>query len=101
MLPKAARVTLGPGSAEQRFARWLLTVSDKVQSNVLGLTQEFLAEMLGTQRSTVALVAGRLQSRGVIEYRHGVVRVANRLLLEGAACECYAVTRESTMKVFA
>jgi|SRR5271170_4407186 len=79
--------------AEARLARWLLMVHDRIDSDVLNLTQEFLAEMLGAQRTTVTLVAGILQESGLIEYRRGHVRIVNRENLEQAACDCYQVTK--------
>lgn len=79
--------------AEGRLARWLLMAQDRTQSDVLHLTQEFLAEMLGTQRTTVTSVAGSLQRSGLIEYQQGRVRIPDTALLETAACECYGVAR--------
>ena len=79
--------------AEERLARWLLMVSDRIDADTLNLTQEFLAEMLGAQRTTVTLVAGTLQESGLIEYRRGHVRIVNRESLEDAACDCYQVTK--------
>ena len=79
--------------AEPRLARWLLMVQDRVQSDLLELTQEFLAQMLGSQRTTVTLAAGILQRSGLIEYSRGQVRVVDRQALEAAACDCYGVTR--------
>jgi Mn-dependent DtxR family transcriptional regulator len=58
---------------------------DRTQSNVLNITQEFLAEMLGARRTTVTMVAGALQRSGLIEYRRGHVRILNRENLEEAA----------------
>ena len=77
--------------AEQRLTRWLLMAHDRIGDNALRLTQEFLAEMLGTRRTTVTEVAGSLQRRGLIEYQRGTVIVINRVGLEEAACECYAI----------
>ncbi len=79
---------------EERLARWLLMVQDRTGDNMLPLTQEFLAQMLGTRRSSVTLAASSLQRAGLIEYHRGQVRVLNRELLEEAACECYPVTRK-------
>lgn len=80
--------------AEQRLARWLLMAHDRVEGDVLRLTQEFLAEMLGTRRTTVTEIAGLLQRRGFIEYQRGVVHVVNRPGLESAACDCYRVVKK-------
>ncbi len=79
--------------AEERLARWLLTVQDRIESDVLKLTQEFLAQMLGAQRTTVTMAAGALQRSGLIEYRHGQVKIMDRDKLEMAACDCYQVTK--------
>jgi CRP-like cAMP-binding protein len=80
--------------AEERLARWLLMVEDRIQSDKIDLTQEFLAQMLGSQRTTVTMVAGALQRSGLIEYKRGSVRILNRAELEAAACDCYAVTKK-------
>ena len=79
--------------AEERLARWLLMVRDRVKSDTLGLTQEFLAEMLGARRTTVTLVAGALQRGGLIEYSRGRVCILNAENLEAAACSCYPIIR--------
>ena len=81
--------------AQSRLAKWMLMVADRIENNTLGLTQEFLAEMLGTQRSTVVLVAGQLQDTGAIRYRRGVVQILDRPLLTKLACECYGVAKQS------
>jgi CRP-like cAMP-binding protein len=75
---------------QQRFARWLLISQDRVDSNELPLTQEYLARMLGAHRSTVIRVARPLQEGGVIRYSRGRITILNRAKLEKAACECNA-----------
>jgi CRP-like cAMP-binding protein len=75
---------------EGRLARWLLMVSDRIEDNVLNLTQEFLSQMLGTQRTTVSLAAGTLQRAGMILYSRGRVTILHRDLLKDVACDCYA-----------
>jgi CRP-like cAMP-binding protein len=79
--------------AEERLARWLLMAQDRMQSETLNFTQEFLAMMLGAQRTTVTAVAGSLQQSGLIEYRRGNVKILNRENLEAAACQCYQITK--------
>lgn len=74
---------------EQRLARWLLTVQDLIQSDKLPLTQEFLGNMLGVQRSGVTLSAGILQQAGLISYSRGKIKIKSRQQLENVACECY------------
>lgn len=75
-------------AVEARLARWLLMVQDRTANTVLKLTQEFLAQMMGSQRTTVGTGAGSLQARGLIEYARGTVRVVNgpawRMLLANA-----------------
>jgi len=79
-------------SAEQRLSLWLLMAADRTQSETLAFTQEFLAEMMGTRRTTVTAVAMSLQGRGLITYQRGSIRILDRPGLEAAACECYRVT---------
>ena len=75
--------------AEQRFAKWLLRCHDRVEGDTLSLTQEYLASMLGSQRTTVNEAAQSLQKAGAIAYSRGRVTVTDRAALERAACECY------------
>jgi CRP-like cAMP-binding protein len=79
---------------EQRTARWLLMSSDRVASNVLRLTQEFLAAMLGVRRSGISEAAGELQRSGLIRYRRGEITIVDRAGLEDIACECYGLDRQ-------
>jgi CRP-like cAMP-binding protein len=76
---------------EQRLSRWLLMCQDRMDSALLPLTHEFLAQMLGTGRPSVSLAAGALESAGLIENLRGTVKILNRKSLEEAACECYGV----------
>jgi CRP-like cAMP-binding protein len=80
-------------SAEERMSRWLLTTQDRVGQAEFLLTQEFLAQMLGVRRQTIQVVAGTLQTAGLITYRRGLIRVIDREGLEAASCECYAITK--------
>jgi CRP-like cAMP-binding protein len=75
----------------ERLARWLLMCADRVASNDLRLTQEFLSQMLGTRRSSVTVAAGILQQAGIITTSRGDVKIVNRRKLEETACECYAI----------
>ena len=75
--------------AEQRFAKWLLRCHDRVDGDTLHLTQEYLASMLGSQRTTVNEAAQTLQKAGAITYSRGRVTITDRAALERAACECY------------
>ncbi|HEY9085385.1 MAG TPA: Crp/Fnr family transcriptional regulator [Candidatus Tyrphobacter sp.] len=80
-------------SVYERCARWLLLTHDRVQVDVLPLTHEFLAMMLGTRRSGVTIAAATLKNAGFIEYAQGRITILDRAGLEGASCECYAVAR--------
>jgi CRP-like cAMP-binding protein len=85
---------------EARLARWLLQILDRVDDPKLPLTQDFMAQMLGARRSTVTVIAGKLQELGLIRYHRGHVVVLDRARLEQTACECYAAVRRRTDAVF-
>jgi CRP-like cAMP-binding protein len=78
----------------EQLARWLLMTQDRLGSNLLPLTQEFMAQMLGTRRSSVTVSAVALQKAGLITYTRGKVTILNRGKLETAACACYGMLRE-------
>jgi CRP-like cAMP-binding protein len=80
-------------SLEQRCCRWLLMTHDRMQSNEFLLTQEFLAMMLGVQRTGVTASAGALQRAGLIKYRRGNVTILDRPGLVRRACECYGISK--------
>jgi CRP-like cAMP-binding protein len=75
----------------ERLARWLLMSADRIGSNSVPLTQELIAQMLGTRRSSVTVAAGILQKAGLIAHRRGDVKIVDRRKLEEAACECYGI----------
>jgi len=81
-------------SLEQRCCRWLLMTHDRMQSDEFLLTQEFLAMMLGVQRTGVTAAAGGLQRAGLIRYRHGNVTIIDRRGLIRRSCECYGVSKK-------
>ncbi len=78
---------------EERLARWLLMVADRVGDTKFYLTQEFLAEMIGSRRTSVTLSAGALKRSGLIKYQRGHVEIVDRESLEDSACECYSISR--------
>ncbi len=78
-------------SPTERLSRWLLTASDRTGSASVSLTQETLAAMLGTRRTTIAMVAGSLQRSGMIQYSGGTVKIVDREALMAAACDCYCI----------
>jgi CRP-like cAMP-binding protein len=77
-------------TVEERCARWMLQVHDRVRGDDFGLTQEFLAEMLAVRRPSVTVAAGVLHKAGLISYHRGFVNILDRQGLEHASCECYA-----------
>ncbi|MGA9391330.1 MAG: Crp/Fnr family transcriptional regulator [Candidatus Sulfotelmatobacter sp.] len=82
---------------DERLARWLLMSQDRIGGDVVPLTQEFLAHMLGTRRSSVTVAATLLQKAGLINYSRGSVNIVDREALEEAACECYgALVKQSS-----
>ncbi len=84
---------------DARLARWLLTSSDRMESDLLNLTHEFLAQMLGVQRSTVSVAAGDLQRAGLIGYSRGRIEILDRKKLTGLACECYGIVSSAYARV--
>jgi CRP-like cAMP-binding protein len=88
-------------SVEQRLCRWLLLCLDRVESDELTMTQEFLARMLGDRRESVTLAAGNLQSLGLIQYARGRMVVLDRAGLEARACGCYQLGRSEIAQMLA
>ena len=86
---------------EQRFCKWLLMSSDGIGSDEVGITQEYLAIMLGVRRSGVTEAAIRVREEGLIGHRRSHFRILNRPGLEAAACECYHATRAEYQRLFA
>ena len=78
---------------QQRLSRWLLMTQDRVDSAALPITHDFIATMMGTDRSTVSVAASVLQKKGIIEYVRGAVKIVNRRKLEQSSCECYEAIR--------
>jgi CRP-like cAMP-binding protein len=85
---------------ESRLCRWLLLSHDRVKSDELRMTQEFIANMLGGRRESVTVAAGRLQDAGLIHYSRGQIRILSRQGLEAAVCECYHVIKKETDRLF-
>jgi CRP-like cAMP-binding protein len=84
---------------EERLSRWLLQSRDLLQSETLPLTQEFLSQMLGVQRSSVTLVARKLQEAGLIRYRRGHINVLDAEALQDSCCECYSAINAHFLKL--
>jgi CRP-like cAMP-binding protein len=84
----------------QRMARWILLTQDRMGSDTLPLTQEFLGYMLGVRRPSVSTAASALQDLGIIRYSRGQVQVVDRARLEQNACACYGIVRTMTDGLF-
>lgn len=78
---------------EQRLCRWLLMTRNRVPSDEILMTQEFIAHMLGVRREGVTLAARNLQDAGLIHYRRSHITILDRKGLEAASCECYRVVK--------
>ena len=74
---------------QERLARWLLMSQDRILSDSLPVTQEFVAQMLGTRRASVSEAAGVVQRERSVSNGRGRIRIVNRQKLEDAACDCY------------
>jgi CRP-like cAMP-binding protein len=83
-------------AVEQRLCRWLLLSHDRVKSNEIQMTQEFIANMLGGRRESVTVAAGHLQGAGLIRYSRGHITIVNRQGLEAIVCECYRDVKVET-----
>lgn len=83
-------------SLEQRCARWLLTAHDNACADAFPLTQDYLAVMLGAQRSSVAEITAAFRDAGYIDYRNGQMHILDRAGLRTAACECYGMSSEQS-----
>ncbi|MEH2441029.1 Crp/Fnr family transcriptional regulator [Nostoc sp.] len=79
---------------EERLARWLLTVSNRLELEDFPLTQEFISQMLGVRRSGVTVAASTLSRAGMISYQRGHISILNRDDLEATSCECYRVIQK-------
>jgi CRP-like cAMP-binding protein len=86
-------------SIEQRCARWLLMAHDRLRSDEMPMTHEFLSSMLGVRRAGVTETAGELQRSGLIRYHHGRLTLVDREGLEAAACECYRIDHERFLRL--
>ena len=78
---------------DARLARWLLTIQDRIGGDELRVTQDFISQMLGVQRTYTTRIVGKLQKLGAIQRSRGTITVIDRRKLEHHSCECYAYLR--------
>ena len=81
-------------SLDQQLCRWLLLSMDRMQGNILSMTQELISNMLGVRREGVTRAASELQEEGIIKYARGRITILDRHKLESRVCECYAVVKK-------
>jgi CRP-like cAMP-binding protein len=84
-----------------RLCRWLLQCADRIGSDQLLLTQDFLAGMLGVRRTTVTLLAQQLQKRALVRYGRGRITIIDRRAMEDSACECYQTIKALALRTLA
>jgi CRP-like cAMP-binding protein len=84
----------GLHSIEQRLACWLLMTHDRVRSEKLQVTQEFISNLLGARREWVSLTTGSLRDKGIVVCNRGHITILDRDGLEATACECYSVIKD-------
>jgi CRP-like cAMP-binding protein len=85
-------------SAEQRCARWLLTLRDQLGHDELPFTQAAMARALGLRRPTVTLIVGRFRKSRLIDYGAGRLAIMNRTALKSKSCECYGLLRHYPLR---
>jgi len=85
---------------EARLCRWLTVMCERSQQRRLVLTQEFLAHMLGVQRTSIGLIAHTMQTNGIIRYSRGRVEIIDVDRLREGACECYWIVNREYENLF-
>jgi CRP-like cAMP-binding protein len=81
-------------TVEERLCRWLLIIRDRIESNEIEITHEFIGHMLGTRRSSVSIALGTLQRAGFVEIGRGRITLRDDEGIGSCACDCYPLLRE-------
>lgn len=81
-------------TVEERLSRWLMVISDRLETDEIDITHEFIAQMLGTRRSGVTVALGVLQQAGLIDITRGHITICDTQQLSGSACECYGILKK-------
>ena len=85
---------------ETRLCRWLTVMCERSGNKRLTLTQEFLAHMLGVQRTSIGLIAHTMQTNGIIRYSRGRLEVIDIARLRASACECYRIVNDEYERLY-
>lgn len=83
---------------EARLCRWLTVMFERSGNTHLLLTQEFLAHMLGVQRTSIGMIANSLQEKGIIKYSRGKIELFDYEKLRNSACECFSIIKDEQEK---
>ncbi|MDX6709088.1 MAG: hypothetical protein QOH96_104, partial [Blastocatellia bacterium] len=83
-------------TVEERLARWLLMCRERVQTDELKLTEGIISKIFATRQANVSAAATALLTKGLIEYRHGRIRIIDRRRLEEFSCKCYRAVKENS-----
>ena len=86
-------------SVEQRCARWLLMCADRTEGDTVEIARQGLAQMVGVAHPTLAIIARKLQSEGLIWCGRSAIKIVDRRRLETAACECYRIVRNCYLRL--
>jgi CRP-like cAMP-binding protein len=75
-------------SIEQRTAKWIISAMERTDSDIVPLTHEELASMLGVGRSYTSRVIQTFKADGILETRRGALVVRNKKQLLKRSCAC-------------
>ena len=84
---------------QERLCRWLLVARDAVRGDVLFLTHDVIARLLGTRRASVTVAAGLLQRAGLIKISRGQITILDPAGLESMSCECYSILSDGVRRL--
>jgi CRP-like cAMP-binding protein len=86
--------------AEPRLARWLMMIRDRVDSDTIEITQEFVGHMIGTRRTTINGILSTMERKGLLRHQRGKITISDRQRLEKATCDCYPLLSRSLDRLY-
>jgi len=86
---------------DQRAARWLLQVDERVEEAPFAVTQEFLAQMIGVQRPALSVAMRQFKDAGLVRYSRGQITIADRDGLHERACGCIGTIAAEAKRLLA